>query len=102
MEGTLAKVDAYKAEYDKMVKEHRFDDARDFLQNPEKARLMSMAPLGNTWQQQDKKLREMENQIRFAPGISPEQKQEQLNRLQEQRARFAKSFGATYGASLSP
>jgi hypothetical protein len=102
MEGTLAKVDAYKAEYDKMVKEHRFDDARDFLQNPEKARLMSMASLGNTWQQQDKELREMENQIRFAPGISPEQKQEQINRLQEQRARFAKSFGATYGASLSP
>jgi hypothetical protein len=93
IEGTLSKVQAYKGAYDKMLAEHRYDDVKAFLDDPDKRMALALAPMAQQWETQDKKLRDMEGQIRFAKGLSPDQKQDQLNKLQEMRSRQAQSFG---------
>jgi hypothetical protein len=97
-EGELAKATSYKAAYDKMIAERRFDDAQRFMQNPEMTQEYGLAHVGAGMQAQLASIRKMRNSIYFDPGIAPDEKQRQINQLKETEIQMSKSFGPAFPA----
>jgi hypothetical protein len=92
MEDLALKATQQKGTYDRMVKEQRFDDASNFFSDPDKMDQYMAASPSAKWQEQDQKIRQMQAQYRFMPGMDATEKRELIRQLEEQRIALAKTY----------
>jgi hypothetical protein len=92
MEDAASKATQQKAVYDAMIKQQRFGDASDLLNDPDKSQLFAFAKPAEKWEQADQKLRQMEGQFRFMQGMSPDEKQAAIRQVERQRIELARQY----------
>ena len=89
----------YKKTFDDMVKDGRMADAKAFIQ--EHANEMAASAVAGNAQQQLGKITQAMNAVK-ASGLSPEQKREQLDKLQAIRIKLASGMRGALDKTTHP
>ena len=92
MEDLASKATQQKAVYNNMIKQQRYDEASAFMQDPDKVEQFAYAKPAEKWQQADQKLRAVQMQYKFMPGMSADEKLQAIREVERQRIELARQY----------
>lgn len=76
--------------FNRMKKEGRVEEAKEFMADEDKRKLMAIAPTMRKIQENMAKIRARVNQVEASKGMDPETKRQQINKLMEMYDKVAK------------